>query len=485
MISPGLKGRIKMKSKCMNRGVQSNGWCRHISWLVLIVSLSIGSLGVTSASAADSKQEFPRLGGVQIGGTPYEDGLDNREYQREISRLDLAVLGETSKSVIEIAEAIKALNPGIKLGNYNNVTEVQSKRQGYFTKPIEKLSSEKGPNNSNAPDWWLYDKDGNIVAHTEHPNRWRANITEYVKPDANGDRYPEWKAKYDYGWIMGAQVWDFWYQDVVNYRPKFQSRGFIGDFSGGQISNVDELSAAWRRGHKKGWDEIRKLTPDKMIVGNINWYLYQESTGRWDLTEFDQQLEGGLLEHIMNWDRSVEANKGWETLRLFYYWMFDYLRQPKLVIFNVYGDPKDYRFVRYSFASCLMNDGYYDFSPLGAFNFGTVQWFDEFDLAGRSDTSWLGKAISSPPDQPWRNGVYRRDFQNGIALVNPRGNGAVTITVEPGFTRINGNQDRAVNNGQPAGNINFADGDGIVLVRDSGVLPAPDAPPKPPTLEVS
>ena len=111
--------------------------------------------------------------------------------------------------------------------------------------------------------------------------------------------------------------------------------------------------------------------------------------------------------------------------------------------------------------------------------------FDEFDLTGQSDTSWLGKAISSPPDQPWSDGVYRRDFQNGVALVNPRGNGAVTITVESGFTRINGNQDRAVNNGQPAERINLADGDGIVLIRDSGVLPVPDAPPKPPILEVS
>jgi hypothetical protein len=185
----------------------------------------------------------------------------------------------------------------------------------------------------------------------------------------------------------------------------------------------------------------------------------------------------------MNWDRSVESNKGWETLRLFYYWTFNYLRQPKLVIFNVYGDPKDYRFLRYSLATCLMNDGYFDFSPLGAYNFGSVQWFDEFDLAGKADTGWLGKAISTPPVIPWSKGVYRRDFENGVALVNPRGNGTVTITVESGFTRISGNQDRAVNNGKKAGNITLADGDGIVLIRDSGVIAPPDARPKAPFLK--
>jgi len=472
-----------MKNEVIFCGVRLNWNSSHTSWLGLIASLSAILAGASVAGATDKNPDFPRLGGIQIGGSPFADGLRDPAYQKQIARLDLAVLGETSKSVIERAKAIKAMNPDIIIGNYNNVTEVQSNRAGYFTNPIEKLSAEKGPNSSNAPDWWLYDKAGNIIAHTEHPSRWRANITEYVKPDANGDRYPAWKAKYDYSWIMGDRVWDFWYQDVVNYRPKFQSRGFIGDFSGGKISDENELSAAWRRGHKSGWDEIRRLTPNKMIVGNLNWYLYQEKTGRWDLKEFDQQIEGGVLEHIMNWDRSVEASKGWETVRQFYYWTFKYLRQPKLVIFNVYGDPKDYRFFRYSFATCLMNDGYYDFSPLGAYNFGTVQWFDEFDLNGKADTGWLGKAISAPPSNAWSKGVFRRDFENGVALVNPRGNGSTTITIEAGFTRISGSQDRAVNSGKTAGKITLPDGDGIVLIRDSGVKAAEDTRPKAPVLK--
>ncbi len=69
-----------------------------------------------------------------------------------------------------------------------------------------------------------------------------------------------------------------------------------------------------------------------------------------------------------------------------------------------------------------------------------------------------------------------------MALVNPKGNGVQTITVEPGFSRITGRQDRRVNNGQPASRITLQDGDGIILVRD-GAVKAPEKPKAPVLLD--
>ena len=313
----------------------------------------------------------------------------------------------------------------------------------------------------------------------------RSNPTAWTKPDSNGDRWPEWKAKYDYNWMMKDKVWDIYYQDVVSWKPKFQARQIDADFSGGKVNEAKTIYKAWRQAHNDHWKKMRQLRPDVMVVGNINWYLQHHDKGVLNMPLYEQQIEGGILEHVMHWTHSVEAKEGWHTLRQWYSWSMGYMKDPKLVIFNVYGDPSDYRFFRYAFATCLMDDGYFDFSPEGRYNFGTVQWFDEFDLAGTAGPDWMGRAVSPPQMTAWKNGVFRRDFENAVVLVNPRGNGARTINLEPGLVRIKGSQDATVNNGKAASSVRLLDGDGIILRRTtSAAAPAAAAAPIPPELTV-
>jgi hypothetical protein len=68
-------------------------------------------------------------------------------------------------------------------------------------------------------------------------------------------------------------------------------------------------------------------------------------------------------------------------------------------------------------------------------------------------------------------------------LTNPKGNGRTTVTIEDGFRRIAGQQDRQVNNGQKASSITLEDGDGIILVREAFASPPEErVAPKPPVL---
>jgi len=60
-------------------------------------------------------------------------------------------------------------------------------------------------------------------------------------------------------------------------------------------------------------------------------------------------------------------------------------------------------------------------------------------------------------------------------LVNPKGNGAQTITLEPGFKRFLGKQAPSVNNGQDVTTITLKDRDGIILLRKKAAS-APAAP---------
>jgi hypothetical protein len=83
--------------------------------------------------------------------------------------------------------------------------------------------------------------------------------------------------------------------------------------------------------------------------------------------------------------------------------------------------------MRYGLASCLLDDGYYHFNTAGKGGGNNVAWFDEMDFD-------LGSPVAGPNNPAngtystgeltvWKQGVYRRDFVNGIALINPKGNG--------------------------------------------------------------
>jgi hypothetical protein len=143
------------------------------------------------------------------------------------------------------------------------------------------------------------------------------------------------------------------------------------------------------------------------------------------------------------------------------------IAEPKLVAFHQVGSPTDYKSLRYGLASCLLDNGYFAFTDKAQGYTGVV-WFDEYDAD-------LGQAVSAPATTAWQKGVYRRDFENGIALVNPKGNGTVEVTLEQDFRRLDGKQAPTVNNGQVARKIVLQDRDGIILKRIKSVS-APSAP---------
>ena len=121
-------------------------------------------------------------------------------------------------------------------------------------------------------------------------------------------------------------------------------------------------------------------------------------------------------------------------------------RAPKLVGFNVHGDPRDLRFFRYAYASCLLEDGYFSFTDK-ARGYGSVPWFAEYDHR-------LGKA-GPPPAAAWREVVWRRDFARGAVLVNPTGS-ARTLQMEPGLRRLDAS---------PVARLRLEARDAIVLAR--------------------
>jgi hypothetical protein len=398
-----------------------------------------------------------------------------------MAKLDYVILGGDQRAITEQAAAIRQLNPTIVLAKYTKLQSISARYKGYSEVKRNKVFREKGPNSSNASDWWARDYQGNHVSNW--PDNWTVNITRWVKPDASGDRFPEWAAKLDYEWWLQYDPWDGVFEDSVYWRPRRTASGASIDWSGGRVRDNDTVRAEFRLGHQAYWNKLKELAPGKFILVNHDWYLSEDpnALGRRDLPEYDQQTHGGLLERIMT-SKDSYADKpkiSWSKALTYYRRSMSYFKDPNLTLFVVQGEPDNYRFMRYSFATCLLDDGYFDYTPWKN-HYGTVDWFDEFDLAGKASTSWLGLALDPPPTSAWKSGVWRRDFEGGVALVNPMRNGSKTVTIEGGFRRIAGNQDPAVNNGQRVTSITLQEGDGIILVREKAAISP--ALPEPPVL---
>jgi hypothetical protein len=94
--------------------------------------------------------------------------------------------------------------------------------------------------------------------------------------------------------------------------------------------------------------------------------------------------------------------------------------------------------------------------------------YDEFyggKVHAASKLGYLGYPRNPPQTKAWSNGVYRREFDKGLVLVNPKGNGTRTVNVGSSWKRIAGGQDPKHNNGQSTSSVTLREQDGIILLR--------------------
>jgi hypothetical protein len=415
---------------------------------LLIVALVTSGL-CSQVAGADGAVTggFPRLMGMNIGAKNYEDA----GYQRDISGLDVVILGfyrgwqppghaaNSTLAMRKVVRAIKARNPRILVGQYTILNEVTDNPNDAATMDLrDKLY---------ASHWWLLNAAGRKVQWTSQYSAWEINFTNWTRPDAGGRRWPEWLAERDHT----AYFRDIPELDIVFLDGVITPLRVTADWD---LDKVDDnrtspnILAAHYAGHLAHWNRLRALAPNALLVGNTDNDL---ANAQWR-----NQLNGGFLEGLMGERWSIETWAGWGAMMQRYRAVLQHTRQPKIVGFNVMGAPDDYRFFRYAYTSCLLDDGYFSFTDKSR-GFSSVPWFDEYDYK-------LGNALSVPPNTAWDKGIWRRDFQNGVVFVNPTTE-TRTVNVEPGLRRLAGMQDPAINNGSAVSRLTLRPKDGIVLRR--------------------
>jgi len=434
------------------------------------------------ATSQEFKSTYPRLGAIEIGS--WREAL-NPEYRQVLAKHDIMILGmwrnwsgtdvATGEQygirdiVVDIKRRAASMgNDGILVGKYTSFNEVYNDPDNSANADRrEKLNSEVGPGYPHNNDWWARDKNG--INTSSWPTTWNTNVTEYVARDSNGDTWPEWAVTRDYELFFNdIPEFDIWFIDNWFYRPRVTA-----DWDGDGVNDdrkSESLGRAYRGGFINALRRIRQLAPNMIVMGNVDGDPYQNN-GMLTEPEYEHQVTA-LYQSAIGSTYSVETWGTWEAMMDQYQTTLANAEH-RLLLMTVNGEATDYATMRYGLASCLMDDGYYYYTTHDTENRSGL-WFDEYDVD-------LGLAVDSPQFQPWQSGVYRRRFQNGMVLVNPKGNGSRTLQIEAGYSRISGAQDTLTNNGEPVSTLVMKERDGIILIRDQGF--DEKVRPKPPALE--
>ena len=451
--------------------------CRWIGCLLLCVTVVFPPL----AAAQVYKETYPRIAGIEIASA---HRITHPEYRQALARHDILILGmwkgwsktdDVTGEKLSIRDVVVDIkrraaligNDGILIGKYTAFNESTSDPNNTASREKwDKLHSEVGPGYPVNNDWYARTKDGE---HTSsYPGNWNTNVTEFVQRDRNGDTYPEWAVRRDYEvFFRDIPEFDIWYFDNWFYRPRVTA-----DWDGDGLNddkNSETVRKAFRQGYVNAMRRARELAPQLIVMGNVDGDA-SSNNGMLTEPEFRGQIIA-LYEGAIGLSYSSENWSGWKTM-MRQYQTTTMNAQDNVAAMTVHGSADDYALMRYGLASCLMDNGYYYYTSIEG-QFRSALWFDEYDVN-------LGYAIDPPQFNPWQQGVYRRRFQKGMALVNPKGNGTRTVQMELGYSRISGNQDKVTNNGQTVSSLTLVERDGIILVNSQS--PGENAKPKPPIL---
>ena len=468
---------IRTKQHCLHDEKMISITIRLRQLLLLGVAMTLSSHAV----AQQFKDTYPRIGAYEISGA---FRATDPAYREVVARNDILIVGmwqgwsrtddvsgellSVRDVVVDIRQRAEAMgNPGIKIAKYTAINESKDERRSSSAETWDKLHNEVGPGYPVNNDWWA--RTGNGEHTSSFRGQWHINITEYVQRDSNGDTFPEWKAEKDYRtFFRDIPEFDMWFIDNWFYRPRVEP-DWDGD-GRNDDRNDESVRRDFRKGYVNALRRIRELMPNMIVMGNVDGEV-TTNDGMLTEPEYRGQITA-LYEAAIGLPHAAETWGGWDVMMQQYRTTLGNA-QHNILLMVAHGEEDDFATMRYGLASCLMDDGYYYYTSMVE-HYSSGLWFDEYDVD-------LGRAIDPPPYDAWRKGVYMRRFEKGMVLVNPKGNGRQTVSIDPGYQRIDGTQDRTVNNGQVADTVTLSERDGLILMR----IGAEDIDrPKPPVLRV-
>jgi hypothetical protein len=300
-------------------------------------------------------------------------------------------------------------------------------------------------------NWFLRDKNGNKLSFWAGTNL--MNLTD-GSGQANGLRWNEFLPQFVKSRIISTGLWDGVFYDNVWPTISFFNNGNLDVDNNKTIKSKAQIDQEWLAGN------IKLLNRTQQLLGG--GYLVV-ANGRAS-NSYQPYLNGIMLE---NFPSSYEGDGTWAGSIKAYLNDKNFLT-PKVSIVNANTNNtwnmQNYHKMRFSLGSTLLSDGYFSFD-YGDQNHQQTWWYDEYQTA-------LGKPVSAPINILDKNsgvikkGLWRRDFENGIVVVNSTSQTQNYEFTNEVFTKISGTQDSTVNNGSRINLVSIAAQDAVVLLGD-------------------
>lgn len=418
-----------------------------VSWK-FIRQLSISSLLLLGASllpaqaaSFDLPENYPRIGNYFL------DPNISEAEAKELAQWDIVVVGfETHYTSPEAFTIMKQNNPDIIILAYVTSEEVPEKHLTVTdTKnPIYKLYHRF----TSHEDWFLKNTSGDYLHF--YPGTRMINVSSPWKKIL-----PKFMSKQIIK--KHPQHWDgIFYDNCFNNISWIDNKVDL-DLNG-QADNWTQADNTWKQGMTTMMKSSRKRNPNSVILCNSNGDFYQYINGRL-IEAFPSTFDGG-------WTGSMKK----------YQDVLNSAHDPSVVIVNTVANSEDrtnYQLMRYNLTSTLMGEGFASFDQ-SVDSHDSLWWYDEYSAAlGDPIGGAYNVATNKGPGDNWTEGVWRRNFQQGIVLINSS-NSTQNIILEDGFEKILGTQDTAVNNGKIVGSVKIPAHDGIILQgRIAQVVDAP------------
>lgn len=358
----------------------------------------------------------------------------------KLAKFDLLIVsaeqGVVRKSVLQ---KIRQLNPKIILLAY---VPSQSTNDSWKEYPANQLYGNFQMNDS----WWLRDTAGRQISdwprlhNTDLSQGWSDYMINYVK-----------------GNILSQGLWDGVFYDMFYDSIADRNHGDIDLDHDGVRDDKNWANAQWlsRMSYLLSASQQRLGVKYIMINGNSIPSLQSMTNGRMYENYPTPWEAGGSWSGIMT---GLKRNQSLNA-------------KPQLYVFNANtansGNQKDYRRMRFGFASSLMLDNVYFSFDYGDKDHNQIWWYDEYGVN-------LGNSQATPISQNGQvqfnaSDIWRRDYEHGIALVNPSGN-SQTIDLGNDYEKIIGKQDPLTNNGQITQSVTVPAHDGLIMMKTSQTL---------------